>query len=100
MILDHPEFSRPARLAASLLSKTEEQCEQLFLEKRVLVRLEPSFTRVKEARATLLFTVNQVLRFCPNVGLIVSADGADLAERSLELATGIQSLPPDPFLDR
>jgi ThiF family len=71
-------FSRPARLAALLSKRTEACVLQLFTKKTVLVRLEAPFTAIPDARETFLFTVNQVLRFCSNVGICISREAADL----------------------
>ena len=89
MAIDHGTFSRPARLAASLAEGTEEECAHLFLKKSVLIRLESAFAHVQDARETFLFAVNQVLRFCPNVGLLVPFEFQNLADLSTELATAI-----------
>src|SRR5580658_5337596 len=89
MAIDHGTFSRPARLAASLAQGTEEECAHLFLKKSVLIRLESAFGHLQDARETFLFAVNQVLRFCPSVGLLVPPKFQDLADRSSDIATAI-----------
>jgi len=89
MTADNSAFSRPARLAANLAGKTEEECAYLFMKKKVLVRLEPSFACIEDARETFLFAVNQVLRSCPNVTVLVPSDAQDLAKASIELSHGI-----------
>jgi hypothetical protein len=82
---DHPQFSRPARLAATLSDCTEDEALQLFSEKHVLVRIEEEFASVPDARETFLFAVNQILRFCPNVVL-------HLPQLSFELIENINQL--------
>jgi molybdopterin/thiamine biosynthesis adenylyltransferase len=89
MAIDQGAFSRPARLAASLARRTEEECAHLFLKKAVLICLEPALAHVRDARETFLFAINQVLRFCPNIGLRVPSEYQDLADRSIELAGAI-----------
>jgi hypothetical protein len=89
MTLDRDAFSRPARLAATLTERTEEESANLFLEKSIMIRLEPDFARIADARETFLFAVNQVLRFCPNVGLQVPPEAQDLIDSSVELARAI-----------
>jgi hypothetical protein len=82
-------FSRAPRLAANLHHGLEEEWANLFVEKQVLIGIEPAFALVQDARETFLFTVNQVLRFCPNVVLSLPAQACDLASRSLEVAKAI-----------
>jgi hypothetical protein len=89
MAIDGETFSRPARLAANLAARTEEECAHLFLKKSVLIRLESAFAHIQDARETFLFALNQVLRFCPNVSLLVPPEYQDLADRSIELAFAI-----------
>ena len=69
-------FSRPARLAASIIGETEEAAIHLFTKKRILVRLEARFRKVADARETFLFTVNQCLRFCSNISVCIEG-GSD-----------------------
>jgi hypothetical protein len=85
----HGAFSRPARVAAALAGRTEREWESLFLEKSILIRIEPAFAHFKDARDTFLYALNQVLRFCPNIGLLVPSDSGDLYQRSIELANEI-----------
>jgi hypothetical protein len=61
------ERSRPAALAAELAANDASAIEDLFTTKRVLLRLEAPLAEVSDARATLMFLANQILRFCPNV---------------------------------
>src|SRR5579872_595211 len=82
---DYIQFSRPARLAADLGNWTEEQAAQLFTEKRILVRVEEEFAMVPDARRVLFRSVNQVLRFCPNVALQLPPPLVQLAEDTNEL---------------
>ena len=89
MAIDHGAFSRPARLAASLARQTEEESAHLFLKKAVLICLESALAHVRDAQETFLFAINQVLRFCPNIGLLVPSEYRDLADRSIELAVAI-----------
>ena len=87
--------SRPVRLAATLTGNEEAALDHLFLNARVLVRLEEAFAEVEDARETLLSVVNQVTRFCPNIVVDVGSStlvaGANAvvaqvhgAERSVE----------------
>lgn len=60
----------------------------------VLNKIGPDPPRIcrcaRSGRAeTFLFAVNQVLRFCPNVGLLVPSEFQNLVDRSTELATAI-----------
>ncbi len=96
---NHEQFSRPARLAADLGGRTEEQAVQLFTEKRILVRIEEEFASVPDARETFLFAVNQILRFCPNVVLQLPRPLFQLIEDANELnqeihKNSIQTLGP------
>jgi len=69
--MERASFSRPARLAASIIGKTEEAAIHLFTKKKILVRLEARFCQDLDARETFLFTVNQCLRFCSNMSVCV-----------------------------
>jgi len=71
-VTEHSQFSRPARLAAVLTNKTDHQAEQMFCDGRVLLRLEQEFESLPDARETLLFAANQILRFCPNLAVQVA----------------------------
>ncbi len=70
-MMESETFSRPARLAASIMGETEEAAIHLFAKKKILVRLEALFCEVPDARETFLFTVNQCLRFCSNISVCV-----------------------------
>jgi hypothetical protein len=82
-------FSRPARLGSLVTGFSEEEITRLFTEKRVLVILEPSFEDIVDARETFIFTVNQILRFCPNVSVRVGENSQDLVIACRDWATEI-----------
>ncbi len=82
-------LSRPMRLAAEVSGQDETQLEHLFMEARVLIRLEDRFAQVPDARETFLFAVNQVLRFCPNVAVCVPDSAGDLIEAANDLAVRV-----------
>jgi len=70
---NHAQFSRPARLAATLNDRTEEEAVQLFSEKHVLVRIEEEFASVqqqmvaqKQAIDAQNRTMNQTIYFLQN----------------------------------
>ncbi len=71
-------FSRPARLGALITGDSEESVVHLFTKKRILVRLEAPFSQVPDARETFLFAVNQCLRFCSNISVLVAAGRGEL----------------------
>src|SRR5260370_42040081 len=87
--MNHEKLSRPARLGAHLSGTHDEAVAQLFTEKRIFVRLEPEFCEIADARETFLFTVNQLLRFCPNISVSVNGDRTNLVEACDELASQI-----------
>lgn len=82
-------FSRPARLAAQLSGVSDEDAARLFYQKSILVRLQPEFSDMSDARETLIYAVNQLLRFCPNIHLLLEGDGSGLAQACNELARRI-----------
>ncbi len=82
-------FSRPARLGAALSGMSAEAVEHLFVTKKVLVQLEADFCDDQDARETFLFTVNQLLRFCPNIGVSIKKDAVDLLRVCRELAAQV-----------
>lgn len=82
-------LSRPVRLAAVLQNISEDECTHLFLNKRILICLEPTLASSHNARMTLVFAVNQTLRFCPNLTLMVPPESRHLVGRCLELAHAI-----------
>ncbi len=82
-------LSRPVRLAAELLGRDEAKLDHLFIEARVLIRLEEAFATVPDARETFLFAVNQVSRFCPNLSLCVPASAHDLIEAAKEVTARV-----------
>src|SRR5260370_11372111 len=82
-------FSRPARLGAALSGMSEEAVEHLFVKKKVLVQLEADFCEDQDARETFLFAVNQLLRFCPNIGVSIKKDAVDLLRVCRELAAQV-----------
>jgi hypothetical protein len=79
-------FSRPVRLAAHLTGGDEAMLENLFTEARVLVHMEEAFSELPDAREAFLFTVNQTLRFCPNVSLCVPPATTQLIDLANEIA--------------
>lgn len=89
MRLERSAFSRPARIASRLMERAEQESADLFLEKRIMIQLEPDFAGIVDARETFLFLVNQVLRFCPNIGLLVPPEAHTLIDTSVELAKAI-----------
>lgn len=66
-------LSRPVRVAAELLRQDETALLHLFEDAHVLIRLEQAYCDRPDAWETFLFTVNQVIRFCPNVAVCVPA---------------------------
>lgn len=82
-------FSRPARLGALITGDSEESIVHLFTEKRILVRLEAQFLEVADARETFLFAVNQCLRFCSNVSVLVAGGPCELTRACDSLAVRI-----------
>lgn len=82
-------FSRPARLGALITGDSEESIVHLFTEKRILVRLEAQFLEVADARETFLFAVNQCLRFCSNISVLVAAGPGQLTRACDSLAARI-----------
>lgn len=87
--MNHEKLSRPARLGAHLSGKQDDAVARLFTEKRIFVRLEPEFCELADARETFLFTVNQLLRFCPNISVSAKGDHSNLVEACDELASQI-----------
>lgn len=81
-------LSRPARFVAQLTQRSDLDAEHLFRESRVLIRLEPQLRNNRDARATFLASVNQTLRFCPNVAVGDAVD-ALLLHACTTLAAGI-----------
>src|SRR5690242_6062075 len=85
-------LSRPVRLAARLRGQDEAEVEHLFREARVLVRLEDAFHGVRDASETFLFSVNQILRFCPNVTVSVPTSARHLIDAGNELAARVHGV--------
>ncbi len=81
----HSQLSRPARLAAGLTNKTDDQAVQMFTDARILLRLEDQFQLLADARETLLFAGNQILRFCPNLTVQIPNSSPDLMDELQEL---------------
>lgn len=50
----------------------------LVLNKSVLIHIENEFLHIRDARQTMLFALNHVLRFCPNVALCIPPTEQDL----------------------
>jgi hypothetical protein len=84
-------FTRPVRAAAQLLGVAEEFVEHLFTSARIVVALEESFAGVWDARETFLFTVNQCLRFCPNVAVYLPTGTIGLIDHCNQIASAIYS---------
>jgi hypothetical protein len=82
-------FSRPLRAAARLRGDPEEGLRTSFLGGRILIAIEPTFVGVRDARETLFFSVNQALRFCPNVDVCVPSDAGELVETCHNIARWI-----------
>lgn len=82
-------FSRPARLAAQVRAEADEAAKHLFIEKHILLRLEEAFVDVPDARETLLFALNQALRFCPNIAVCIPRSANSLIDASDELAARV-----------
>lgn len=83
------QFSRPIRAAAQLIGASEDSIENLFNSSRVLVRLEDSFIENPDSRETFLLTVNQCLRFCPNIAVSLSSSAVELLDDCNKLATAV-----------
>lgn len=90
--MEREVFSRPARLAASIMEETEEAAIHLFSEKKILVRLEAPFCEVPDARETFLFTVNQCLRFCSNISVCIEGGSDSLVGACNLLAVQVHGL--------
>jgi len=84
--MERRAYSRPARLGALVADLPEETILGLLSKKRILARLETMFSEDPDARETFVFTVNQVLRFCPNVSICVDKSANDLIETCRHLA--------------
>jgi hypothetical protein len=82
-------LSRPIRLAADLSGQDETALEHLFIGAKILVRLEEAFANVHDARETFLFTVNQVIRFCPNVAVCTPVGSGDLVDAADDIAVRV-----------
>ena len=83
------QLSRSIRAAAQLTRLSEDSVENLFKSSRVLVRLEDSFIDNPDARGTFILTVNQCLRFCPNVAISLSSSATELLNECNKLAEGV-----------
>src|SRR5439155_26788170 len=92
----HSQLSRPARLAAGLIAKTDDQAVQMFCDSRILLRLEQRFHPLADARETLLFAANQILRFCPNLTVQIPNPSTFLMDELEELKREIhgENVPP------
>src|SRR5437879_9000175 len=84
--MERRAYSRPARLGALVADLPEETILGLLSKKRILARLETMFSEDPDARETFVFTVNQVLRYCPNVSICVDKSANDLIETCRHLA--------------
>jgi len=82
-------FSRPLRAAARLRRESEEFPEASLLDGRILIAVERSFFKVRDARETLLLAVNQALRFCPHVEICVPPDAEELLDACNSIARWI-----------
>ena len=82
-------FSRPIRAAAQLIGASEDSVENLFRSSSVLVRLEDSFIENPDGRETFLLTVDQCLRFCPNIAVSLSSSAIELLDDCNKLATAV-----------
>lgn len=97
-------FSRPFAAAASLVN-AETDVETLFRCAHVVVRLEESLADSADAEATLMLAVNEILRFCPNVTVVVPPGQAAILDACDRLAAEIHgtgahvSRPSGPTLD-
>lgn len=79
--------SRPVRLAAELAGVPEAVAADTLATKRVLIGLERTDP---DSIATFLLAVNQTLRFCSNVGLVLPEDLASaVRDECDQLATAI-----------
>jgi hypothetical protein len=77
-MMEDSMFTRPLRAAANLTGSGEQELKHTFYDRRILVAIEPDFVRVRDAQETLIFAVNQALRFCPNVGVSIPPGHTDL----------------------
>ncbi len=85
-------FSRPARLAAIVGGESESAALQLFMEKRILVRLEMPFLPLPDAREAFLLVVNECLRFCANVSVCIDSRADELIQACNFLAVQIHGV--------
>jgi hypothetical protein len=78
-------FTRPIRAAAQIRGTSEESVEHLFREARIAIRLEDQLVNSQDARDAFLLTVNQCLRFCPNVSVHLPRGASDLFDEYTKL---------------
>jgi hypothetical protein len=83
------ESSRPLALAARLLGDELAFVEHLFVERRVLVRLDEQRADSGPMQEALLLAVNETLRFCPNVAVALPPSATALATTVRAIAADI-----------
>lgn len=86
--MNSSERSRPIRAAAEATGRDERDIAGRFADARALIVLADGFVE-DDARATFLYAVNQVLRFCSNVSIAVPPGAEDLVATTRTLAGGI-----------
>src|SRR2546421_8005137 len=82
--------SRPLRFAAELTGLSEERLADYFQKARVAIRLEPAFGANRDAKETFWLALNMVLRFCPEVTVILPPEARDLETGGRDLANAIR----------
>jgi hypothetical protein len=88
------EWSRPAALAGQLAEIEVGKAIDLFATKRVTCRLDPDLSENLVAHATLLLAANQILRFCPNLTVVLPGPARPMLEPRLrQLAASIHPAP-------
>lgn len=101
-MIDRVAWSRPLRWATILSRIDEGQMKDYLRHARVAVRMERGFDH-RDARETLLLAVNMLLRFCPEITLVLDTRHTDLAVRAKRLGVlivrsdaAVQVLSEDP----
>jgi hypothetical protein len=82
-------LSRPLRSAAELTGNAEGDLQSLLTRGEVLIRLQPNFARVQDARDAFLLAVNLSLRFARNIAVQLPSDADSLLEECNALASSL-----------
>lgn len=83
------QLSRPLAVAAHLRGEDAAALEHLFADRRVLISLEPTLATRSDAHETVLLAVNEILRFCPQITLVVPPEARHLTDIANSLAADV-----------